>query len=197
MDIAPFEVSLKDSKRILIRPVVPADRPLLEAGFRQLSDQSRFFRFLRPTRHPSDNELAQFVRTNDDDHEAIGAVDISRDPPQPVAIARYFRLRGLPEHAEIAVTVIDSHHGAGLGTLLIGTLARHATRNDISGFLALVHRENTQMLRLLRDLGATVERREHTEVEFLIPLHRNPDRYPQTAAGDGVRSAYRLARATP
>lgn len=193
MELAPFEATLRNSTKVLVRAVTPDDKHLLEIGFDHLSDRSRYFRFLRPARKLSERERTQFTERNNPDHEAIGALDTNFGPSTPVAIARYVRLPDQPDHAEVAVTVVDSHQGIGLGTLLIGALAKHAEKNAISAFVALVHSENSPMLRLFMELGATVERRDQWEEELQVPIHNDPELYPRTAVGDAVRAVYATA----
>jgi hypothetical protein len=40
---------LRDETMVLVRPVEPADKDLIRAGFDRLSDESRYRRFLTPT----------------------------------------------------------------------------------------------------------------------------------------------------
>jgi RimJ/RimL family protein N-acetyltransferase len=183
--------SLRDGTRVLLREVRPEDAPLVRLGFDQLSDRSRQFRFLRAMPRLSEDDLSFLAGA--DGNEVIGAMDLTTDPPEPVGMARYVRLPGRPGTAEVAITVIDSHQGRGLGTLLFGCLAWQAERTGIAGFVALVHQGNRQMRRLLDDLGAVVEDDTGGELEYLLPLHADPTGYPATPAGDAFRAAHALA----
>ena len=185
------ETTLGDGTRVLLREAHPEDAPLVRLGFDQLSDRSRQFRFLRAMPRLSDDDLSFLAGA--DGNEVIGAMDLTTDPPEPVGMARYVRLPGRPGAAEVAVTVIDSHQGRGLGTLLFGCLAWQAERAGIRGFVALVHQANRQMRRLLDDLGALVEEDAGGELEYLLPLHADPSGYPATPAGDAFRAAHALA----
>ena len=192
MQMSPFNAELRNGVPVLIRPVTPADRPLLEMGFAHLSDRSRYFRFLRPVERLSDDDLDRLVDTDGPDHLAIGALDLSGSEREPIGIARCIRLPHDPTSAEFAVTVIDSHQGLGLGSLLVGTLAASAVKAGVTGFVALVHAANAPMLQILRELGAAIEQRHGTGRELRLELQRDPAMYPATPTGDAVREAYQL-----
>jgi RimJ/RimL family protein N-acetyltransferase len=183
--------TLRDGTPVLLREARPEDVPLVRLGFDQLSDRSRQFRFLRAMPRLSEDDLSFLAGA--DGNEVIGALDLRSDPPEPVGLARYVRLPMRPEAAEVAITVIDSHQGRGLGTLLLGCLAWQAGRAGLGGFVALVHPSNRQMRRLLDDLGAAVEDDEGGEMQYHLTLHGDPSAYPPSPAGDAFRAAHRLA----
>jgi len=183
--------TLRDGTRVLLREAHPEDAPLVRLGFGQLSDRSRQFRFLRAVPKLSEDDLSFLAGA--DGNQVIGALDLTTQPPNPVGIARYVRLPGRPETAEVAITVIDSHQGRGLGTLLFGCLAWQAERAGLRGFLALVSLGNRQMRSLLEDLGAVVEDDHGTELQYLLPLNADPSAFPATPAGDAFRAAFALA----
>jgi len=183
--------TLRDGTPVLLREARAEDAPLIRLGFSQLSDRSRQFRFLRIMPQLSEDDLS--FLTSVDTNEVIGALDLGADPATPVGLARYVRLPGRAHTAEVAITVVDSHQGRGLGTLLFGCLAWQAERTGVDGFVALVHVRNRAMRNLLRDLGATTEEDHGDELQLFLRLHPDPDRYPDSPAGDAFRAAYALA----
>ncbi len=193
---AQIRTALKDDTPVLIRPVSPEDKHLLEIGFGHLSNRSRYLRFLRPVTGLSDQDLDYLTSTHGSDHVAFGALDLIAKP-MPIGIARYIRLPTEPSAAEIAVTVVDDRQNRGLGRLLIGTLAACAVMHCVQTFIACVHACNAPMLRLVKDLDATIAMIEGAEQQWRIPLHRDPADYPRTLVGDAVRHAYELATLTP
>lgn len=197
MHLTPFSFPLASSDPIQIREVRPSDARLLQVGFKKLSDQSRAFRFLAAHPRLTALEIESFTAPNDVDHFAIGAVTTNGSDVKPIGIARYIRLHGDALRAEFAVTIIDEYHGLGLGSLMLGVLAKHAVDNGISAFVALVQEKNERMLNLLDELGAEAVTTDAPEIEFRLPLHGDARAYPDTAAGDAFRTAYRLARIVP
>lgn len=192
MQPEPIKTHLRDGTPILIRPVEPEDKHLLEIGFEHLSDRSRYFRFLHPVAKISERELKNFATHADQDHVAYGVLDLSADQPEPIAIARYIRVPGKSDTAEFAVTVVDSHQGRGLGSLLFGTLAAFAVTNGVGIFICVVHIENTPMIKMLRELGAIRQHMESGVAEFLVTLHQDPMLFPDTPTGMSVRRAFEL-----
>jgi RimJ/RimL family protein N-acetyltransferase len=183
--------ALRNGTRLLLRAARPEDGPLVRLGFDQLSDRSRQFRFLRAVPRLSEDDLSFLAGTGA--NEVIGALDIGTDPPTPAGLARYVRLPLRDREAEVAVTVVDRYQRRGLGTLLFGCLAWQAERTGLRVFIALVHHANAQMRRLLEDLGARIEEDLGGELQYVLPLHRDPGTYPATPAGDAFRAAHALA----
>lgn len=188
---------LRDGTPVLVRAARPDDAALVRLGFAQLSDRSRQFRFLRAKPRLLDDDLAFLAAA--DGALALGALDLSRDPPEPVGLARYVLLPARPEAAEVAITVIDSHQGRGLGTLLFGCLAAAAASAGLACFMAFVHPRNRAMRALLDDLGATAETGDAAGdaagIEYRLPLRADPAEYPDTPAGAAFRAAHALMRA--
>jgi GNAT superfamily N-acetyltransferase len=146
-------VTLRDGTPVLIRPVEPGDRVLLEAGFQQLSERSRYQRFFRVVERLRDEELDFFVNVDHDHHEAVGA--LTADGREGLGIARYIRLAPDSPAAEVAIVVVDSAQGKGLGRILIEELATRARGHDITRFVAQTGAENHRFRRLMTSLGPT------------------------------------------
>ena len=178
-----FETTLRDGTRVLIRSVGPKDAQRLRDGLHRMSDKSRYRRFMTGTRELSSAQLRYLTDIDHCDHMAWGAIDLS-DPKQPgLGVARYVRLRDEPKVAEPAVAVVDSHHGRGLGTLLLGALSRSAAENGIETFRAYVLEENAPMLNLLNDLGASVAREDEGTLRVEMPVPRDTRTLPDTPTG--------------
>jgi len=171
-------VALRDGSEVLIRPVQPADAPLLADGFARLSDKSRRMRFLARKDQLSAAELRYFTDVDHHDHEALGALD--HPGGRGVGVARYVRDAGDPRAAEIAVTVVDDWQGRGLGTELLAQLSGRARAAGIRRFTALASADNQAVAGLLRGARGGVVRREHGTVEYEIPL------VPGEEPGDGL-----------
>nr|WP_309502639.1 GNAT family N-acetyltransferase [uncultured Roseovarius sp.] len=170
LTLIPFCVPLDTGERVRIREITPADRDLLLAGFAQLSERSRYLRFLSAHPSLSEAELDTFTATGDHSHAAIGAERQGAGAVEPLGSARYVRLNPESEAAEIALTIVDHAQGIGLGRALLGALMRHAVENGIREFVALVHPENTAMRALLRRLGACENGSDFGQVEIRVPL---------------------------
>ncbi len=193
MKLTPFYVDLKNGKSVLVREVGPSDRLLMQTGFEHLSDESRYFRFLMARKDLTDAELDRLTATNEIEHVAIGALVESPTGPEAVGIARYICLSDQTQTAEIAVTISDSCQRQGLGSILLGILAKFANLNGISEFVALVHSQNRSMLGLFDQLDGSRSWPGGAEVEVRFPVLSNSVLYPMTSTGDTFRKVDELA----
>jgi RimJ/RimL family protein N-acetyltransferase len=158
---------------VLIRQVQSADAPLLADGFARLSARSRWMRFLTPKQELSPAELRYFTDVDHHDHEALGALD--HGDGRGVGIARYVRDAEDPQAAEIAVTIVDDWQGRGLGTELLAQLSDRARQEGIRRFTALVAADNAAMASLLRNMSASLARREPNTLQYEITLAPSED----------------------
>jgi GNAT superfamily N-acetyltransferase len=185
----PFTCRLRDGRTALIRPIEPDDKWRLVEGLKLLSPESRYLRFHASVERLSEAQLRYFTEIDYHDHMAWVALDPDA-PDQPgMAVARYVRLPDEPHVAEAAVTVADAYQGLGLGTILLGLLARTAVSNGIDVFRNYVLADNAAMLELLAQLGSTQIDEGHGVYRVDVPLPENPDDLPDTPAGRVFRAA--------
>ena len=182
----PVELTLRDGATVLIEPIRPDHKDALERGFEQLSERTRYKRFLAPMERLSPTMLAYLTEVDHHDHEAL--IALGGRTADMVAVARYVRAEGTS--AEAAVTVADDWQGRGLGTALTSLLAGRAVEEGIDRFTALVLSENKEMIALLESLGhVTVTGREAGTLSVEVPLE--PER---PGAGKGLYGLLRAAR---
>jgi GNAT superfamily N-acetyltransferase len=161
-----FECSLRDGRCVFLAPVLPEDRHRLEAAFDLLSDRSRHFRFFRRSDRLTEAELRNFTDVDQVDHVAWCALDTPDPPFDGLASARMIRDRDDPRTAEVAVTVLDSCQGLGLGTVMLGILVLRARMLGVDRLRAVTLPENEVVRRWLLDLGWSIVR-EDSMVEFV------------------------------
>ena len=170
---------------MLVRPLEPSDGPLLADQFDRLSDESRRRRYLAPADRLSPEDLAQLTAVDHTRHEALVALDPSEG--RAVGIARYVRVPGDRETAEVAVEVVDDWHRRGVASELLSRLHARARENGVLRYTAIVSYDNTVMIDGLKRLGA--ERRpsdEPGQFEFTLPV-------PDEGVGEGLLPALRAA----
>lgn len=155
-----FVFPLRDGSRVFLSPVMPADRDRLEAGFEQLSDRSRFFRFFRERERLSDDEIRRLTEVDQVDHVAWCALDLWDPPFDGLGSGRMIRDPIDSAAAEVAVTVIDAAQRHGLGSVLLAVLLLRAQSLGVSRFKAFVLPENEVVVDWLRNLGWSVVREE-------------------------------------
>jgi RimJ/RimL family protein N-acetyltransferase len=176
------EVVLRDGTPLLMRPIRPDDKDRLREGFARLSQTSRYRRFMTALNRLSDAQVRYLTEIDYVDHMAWVAIDPTQ-PTQPgLGVARYVRLPSDPATAEAAVTVIDEQQGKGIGTILLGLLAASAHQHGITRFRAYVLAENTPMIEILHDLGATVTDTGPL-LQVDVPIPAGPEELPDTPTG--------------
>jgi GNAT superfamily N-acetyltransferase len=176
------EVRLADGSRVTIRPVDPGDKPLIAAGFEELSEQSRYRRFFTPQRRLGERQLAYLTEVDHHDHEALVAIDVHTGTC--VGVARFVRVGA--EMAEPAVVVADHWQRHGLGTELVERLAERARAEGITRFSAIVLAENRDAISLAKSLGEVTREDEGGVLHFDVVL-------PETGAGATLRELLRAA----
>jgi GNAT superfamily N-acetyltransferase len=151
------EVALRDGALVRLRPIVPEDKAVLVAGFRRLSPESRYRRFMSRIEELSAEQLTYLTEIDYVDHFAWLAQSLDEASTPGVGVSRYVRVPEEPEVAEAAVTVIDDYQGRGLGTLLLEALGAVALEKGIKRFRGYALEANRPMRDLLEALGARTE----------------------------------------
>lgn len=147
------DVVLRDGSTLRARPVRHDDEQRLLDFFRGLSEGSRRFRFFGSASDESlKNELHRHLHTDPGLNFGIVAIDGPGD--KVVGHAEY--VSGGDDSAEVAFAVADAYQGRGLGTILLGELARAASAAGIGTFKAVVMAENYNMLSVFRESGFRV-----------------------------------------
>jgi GNAT superfamily N-acetyltransferase len=181
-------IALRDGSRVRIRPIRRSDSELLLRGFRRLSPESRYWRFLSPMPELPEATVSYLTEVNHRDHEAIIALDEQCD--EGVGVARYVRDPERPEAAELAVTVIDEWQGRGLGTLLLQAISLRAREEGITTFTALMLADNAEIMDLIEQLGTVrIIDRAAGPVEVEVPIHA-------VGVGPALRKLFRIAAAS-
>jgi RimJ/RimL family protein N-acetyltransferase len=148
---------LPDGALILVRPIRPDDKRMLEEGLRHLSDESVQRRFLTLKRKFSRAELRYLTEVNGRDHVALVAEYPGDQTRRLIAVARFVRLADDPAAAEVAIVVTDEWQRRGIGTALTELLADRAREVGISRFTATIASDNLPALKLMRRLSSRLE----------------------------------------
>lgn len=156
-----------DVGRVVSRPMRPDDAARLERLFHRLSAETLYRRFFSPVVRPDPKMLEYLCAVDHHDREAIVAlVD-----DEIIGVARFDRLTGEPDTAEVAVVVEDTWQGLGVGRHLMQALGRAATRTGITSFCADVLASNDAPVKLARAVAPLVEVSfVDGETHLVIPL---------------------------
>jgi GNAT superfamily N-acetyltransferase len=187
-----IEVALRDGSLVRIRPLTPDDKDHILDGFRRLSPESRYRRFLSPIDELTPDLLRDLTEVDYRDRFAYVAFALDvPGAPLGVGVARYVRLADDPRVAEAAVTVVDDYHLRGLGTLLLQALGAVALENGIDRFRAYALDSNRPLQELAARLGGEI----HHESGGMVRIEADLPRQAEELRGTPLYALFRaLAR---
>lgn len=163
-------MSLRDGRRVIVRPISADDKGLIAWGISQLSRESAYLRFFSGRTKLSAGELRYLTEVDHVDHEALVAV-LADQPDVLVGVARFVRQTDDHEAAEVAVTIGDPFQGQGVGTELLELLMEAARERGVRRFVAIMLAENTGAHKLFGSAGKVLEvRRDGAEVRLVFDL---------------------------
>ena len=164
------DLCLSDGTRLVVRAIGPDDAALLRRHFGNLSQESRFRRFLGGKSGLSDTEVSFLTSPDGEMHVALVAV-LADSPHEPLGVARFVRLAASPEVAEPALAIIDPMQGHGLGKLLIERLNQAGLERGVKRFRWVMLADNAPMRHLVQELGPAVRRKAiGSEITVEVPL---------------------------
>jgi RimJ/RimL family protein N-acetyltransferase len=161
---------LANGTRVLLRPIRPGDRDMLQRGMRLLSPLARRHRFFTALDELNDRMATYLTDIDYASHFAWVAVDVDHPERPIVAVARYIRLPDDPTTAEIAFVVGDDYQRRGLATVLLDLLAIVARGNGIEHFYARMMSDNVAMRHILTKAGGRLQNDEAGVLRTTIDL---------------------------
>ena len=175
---------LPDGAPVLLRPVTPADEPLVVEAFRRLSPESRYYRFW--SHYPEiPAEMAKRLADPDGGNHVAWTAQIPELPNDPgYGAGSYWRSRTAPDEAELSFTIADEAQHRGVGTLLLAVLWTIGTARGVKVFTGFALPDNYAVHDWFRALGADV-RWDGGQFSILLPL--DISRLPDTSAAAALR----------
>jgi len=144
--------SLRDGRRVTLRPMLPQDVELEQGLVRRLSVQARYNRFFVPIRELSKNVLEQLAHVDHRHHVALVAETFVDGVAQAVGEAQYV-VDEASRDCEFAVVVADEWQRQGIATRLVESLIEHARDAGLRHMVGDVLATNDVMLTMMRKLG--------------------------------------------
>ncbi len=143
---------LADGTDIVIRPIRPEDAGIEQAFVRNLSPQSRYYRFMQSLRELTPEMLVRFTQIDYDRELALIAVTTSPDGGIELAVGRYITN---PDggSCEFALVVADEWQGRGVGTRLMQQLIEAARARGFRSMDGEVLANNAPMIKFVAGLG--------------------------------------------
>jgi L-amino acid N-acyltransferase YncA len=154
--------------RVVIRPLVPADRRALVEEFSHLTEQTRRRRFGTVASRLTERDLDRLTDVDHHNHEALAA--LAPETGQIVGIARYIALPNLPGAAEVAIEVDDEWQGRGIGRRLMSELVDRARAGGVICLVAYVSDDNHPVRGWIARSGGTAQSDAGDATVYSIPL---------------------------
>lgn len=149
-------VQLADGTDIKIRPIRPEDAAIEQSFVRELSAQSKYFRFMQGLNELTQQMLVRFTQLDYSYELALIAVLESHDRETELGVARYV-MNPDGESCEFALVVADKWQNKGIGTHLINALMDAARARGIMRMDGEILASNTNMLKLTSNLGFSLK----------------------------------------
>jgi len=171
-----IDLTTRSGLVVRIRQARQVDESSLRAGFRHLSDASRYSRFFTAVPELEGSLLRSLTDLDGHLRFAFAVFDPAVPSELPsaassgaidgfgVGVARFIRSDPADTVAELSLAVIDDYHGHGLGHVMLTGLLVAARRHGIDRLQAFVLAGNAAMVHLLQSFGA----------DELHPAHRDP-----------------------
>lgn len=157
---------------IHFRAVRPDDKDALLRGLAAMSARSRYLRFGSARTTFSDAELRYLTEVDGLNHHALLAFACEGDREVEAGAGRFIRIRGQPEVAEVALTVMDAFQRRGIGKQLLALLAHAAVERGIRWFECEFLSENLAVRNLIRSVApdAVIEHTGFGQMKARIPI---------------------------
>ncbi len=154
------EWPMRNGNRYKIRPLHPHDAEMLQTLVRNLSPESRYFRFISSMRELPERMLARFTLIDYDREMAMVATYQERAPKPEggftvtekiIAVSRYVTNPD-KSSCEFSLLVADEFNGQGLGSRMMSSIIDVARSKGLTTMEGLVLAKNSGMLKLMRSL---------------------------------------------
>jgi acetyltransferase len=145
-------VQLNDGTDIVIRPIRPEDAEIEAKFVRELSRETKYFRFMNTFQELSQELLVRFTQIDYHNEMALIAVKSTADGEEQIGVARYSTNLD-KKSCEFALVVSDQWQSKGIAHRLMRNLMEVARDRDLERMDGQVLSNNFKMLELMESLN--------------------------------------------
>jgi acetyltransferase len=146
---------LPDARDIVIRPIRPEDAEIEDTFVRNLSPESKYFRFMQSLQELTPEMLVRFTQIDYDREMAFIATSELNGKEAEIAVGRYVSNPD-GKSCEIALVVGEEWRRHGIGMRILLALMEVAKMRGLQSLEGEVLAENSGMLSLARKLGFSI-----------------------------------------
>lgn len=173
-----------------IRSLGPGHRERIAAHLLALDEHDRYLRFGYPA---TDEQIQRYVDQLDFDRDDIFGVYNRKLELIAIAHLAFILKKDTPACAEFGVSVLKKARGRGYGARLFERAAMHARNEGVEMLFIHALTENTAMLRIARNAGATLERAGgETDAYLRLPPATFDSRVSELVEEQFAQTNYRL-----
>lgn len=156
-----------DGTSICIRPIRPEDAEIEKEFVRNLSQQSKYFRFMENLNELTPELLNRFTQIDYDREMALIATIRENETERNIGVARYIINPDL-NSCEFGLVVADAWQKKGLGTELMTELMITARMKGLKTMEGEILNNNYNMLNLVQKLGFSIKNSENDPTIKLV-----------------------------
>lgn len=150
------QLQLADGQDITIRPIRPEDAHIEQSFVRELSPQSKYFRFMQGLNELTQQMLVRFTQLDYNRELALIAVQQDDNKEVELGVVRYV-MNPDGESCEFALVVADKWQHKGIGSHLMNALMNAAHQRGIKFMDGEILATNKNMLKLITHLGFSLK----------------------------------------
>jgi GNAT superfamily N-acetyltransferase len=153
----PSEHLIVSDESVTIRPIQPADSAMEDTFVRNLSVETRHYRFLGGVKELSPEELLRLCDVDGHHAMAFVATVEKNGRETEIGVSRY--AEGSSDSVrEMAVTIADAWQDKGVGRLLVQRLIAYAKTHGVKRLYSVDLADNIAMRDLASEVGMNVRR---------------------------------------
>jgi acetyltransferase len=153
---------LADGTDITIRPIRPEDADIEKKFVHDLSEESKYFRFMSSMQELTENMLVRFTQLDYSREMALIAVLEEQGREIELGVARY-AINPDGDSCEFALVIADNMQGKGLGQKLMSSLMEAARAKGLKTIEGEVLSNNHNMLKLMTRIGFSTKSSEEDQ----------------------------------